>query len=327
MRVISWGTRGSTPVFSRNQVKYGGNSTCVQVLSQCLPLGMGLFLDAGSGIVPASMEFLKSGGKHVVIDHSHYHHDHTQGLPLSAFPYVPTLQVDIFGPEDNGKGPKWVYQQIMQPPMFPVPLKKVIGNHMRFRGMELPECNVQLFHPEGGVKLLDLPAFEKFEATEAQVPFQDGDKYPLSECLVVRMHRTDHPEQAISFRLEERPTGIVFVFVTDHECQVGFPDTFKKHLLGADLLIEDCQYSPERYTKTAGFGHATPDYVAMVAREAGVKAVGLTHHDPPASDEFVDNMVASVQKNLRDKECNIPVFGCRDYMAVEVGDTTTYPQD
>jgi hypothetical protein len=52
MQVVLYGTRGSTPICRSDAVKYGGNTTSLRVKSQCLPQGMALAIDAGSGFVP-----------------------------------------------------------------------------------------------------------------------------------------------------------------------------------------------------------------------------------------------------------------------------------
>ncbi len=141
----------------------------------------------------------------------------------------------------------------------------------------------------------------------------------------MRLRLTNHPEYAISYRFEERPTGKVFVFVTDHENEDGIPADSITHLKGADLLAIDCQYSEKKYHAavggTAGWGHGTPCYVARVAKLAGVKNLGLTHHDPPSSDEMIDGIVedtrAAYQKTGGEGG-EIPIFGCYDYLEVPV---------
>ena len=72
---------------------------------------------------------MQSGGQEVTILHTHYHHDHTQGLALSTLPYLKQVPVNIYGPRDQGLGPREVYQALMQSPYFPVDLQEV-GSHI-----------------------------------------------------------------------------------------------------------------------------------------------------------------------------------------------------
>ncbi|HEV8716566.1 MAG TPA: MBL fold metallo-hydrolase [Candidatus Binatia bacterium] len=318
MKVTFYGTRGSCPVAHPSKIKYGGNTTCLRIESPCLPAGQWLVIDAGTGIVPLSADFVQSGGQEVTILQTHYHHDHTQGLALSTFPYLKQVPVHIYGPKDQGVGPREVYQVLMQPPYFPVDLHEV-GSHLHCLDIEHPNSMVLLIHPQGGRKILTVEAFERITNNGGQIPFLLGTKFAVSECLVVAMHRSNHPERTIVYRFEERPSGLVFVFVTDHENQDGIPTRLSAHLQSANLLVMDTQYTRQKYeAMTAGWGHGTPDYTARVAKVVGAKALGLTHHDPASSDVLVDEIVETARRILAADGIPIPVFGCRDYMAVDV---------
>ena len=219
MRVQFYGTRGSCPVAHRSKGRYGGNTTCLRLDSPCLPTGHWLVIDAGTGILPLCADFAAAGGTEVTILHTHYHHDHTQGLALSTFPYRKEVPVTLYGPRDQGVGPREVYQTLMQPPYFPVDFHEV-GSHIRCVDIAHPNSTVLVVHPEGGWKVLTVEAFERLAQNGAQVPFGQGLKFELAACLVIALHRSNHPERTISYRFEERPSGVVFAFVTDHENRV-----------------------------------------------------------------------------------------------------------
>lgn len=315
MEVQFYGTRGSTPVAGPNSAKYGGNTTCVRVKSKCFDEGAWCLIDAGSGIVPASTDFIASGGKSVLIFFTHYHHDHTQGFPLSAFPYMKGLPISLFGPFEHDTGPKQVFETLMREPMFPINFKSV-GSHIQCVDLEFANSRVVVSHPQGGVRVFNLDDFERLINNGKQIPMKSGS-FDMKECLLIRMHKSNHPEQTISYRFEEGPTGEVFVFVTDHENQDGIPSSFRQHLANSDLLVMDAQYTREKYEKlTSGWGHGTPDYIARVAKMVGAKTVGLTHHDPFSSDANVDRIVGIAQELLGDS--GIKAFGCRDYMTMAV---------
>ena len=319
MKVSFYGTRGSCPVSHSSKGRYGGNTSCVRVESDCLPNGHWLVIDAGTGIVPLSAEFVGNGGKEVTILQTHYHHDHTQGFALSVFPYLKEVLVQIYGPKDQSVGPREVYQTLMQPPYFPVELQE-IGSHIQCLDIPHPNSTLLVIHPEGGQRMLTTETFERLTSNDTQIPFAQGKKFTLSECLVISMHRSNHPERTISYRFEERPTGLVFVFVTDHENQDGIPTRFTTHLREADLLVMDSQYTREKYDQiTAGWGHGTPDHAARVAKAVAAKALGLTHHDPASSDTLVDEIIETARRILLDQQVQIPVFGCRDYLTVNIG--------
>ncbi len=318
MRVTTYGTRGSCPVASPDSVKYGGNTTCLRIESECLPEGHWLIVDAGTGILPLSRDFVRGQGKAVTILQTHSHHDHTQGFALSAFPYMHHIPVAIYGPREHNVGIREVYGTLMQSPLFPVNFPEV-GGHIQCFNIDYPNTEVLLIHPVGGMKRIKTEEFLRLSGNGQQMPFPGGKRFDLGKCLVVRMFKSNHPEQTISFRFEERTTGKVFVFVTDHENQDGVSAGFKAHVKDADLLVMDCQYTDVLYREQkVNWGHASPSYVARIAMDAGAKRLGLTHHDPPSSDEMVDSIVASTAGIVAAADGSMDVFGCRDYAVIDV---------
>ncbi len=332
-----FGTRGSVPVSSKSQMKYGGNSTSIMIQSDCLPENNYLAVDAGSGFVPMSNHVMKeqggnlfdtNGGVAMTVLFTHYHHDHTQGLFLSPLTFIKSVQMSLLGPSDHNIGPREMMLDLMKPPYFPVDFKEV-ASHFNFKKFDHPASNVVIFHPIGGKKVLDAEQYERFANNGGHVPVGKSGKYPIAECLVVKMFKSNHPEQTISYRFEEHPTGKVFVFLTDHENQSGIPSALRTHISAVDLLVLDSQYAQQKYdTFTAGFGHGTGPYCADLAFQCKVKKLGLTHHDPSNSDDQVEDILSEAKAKLAElivssSEKKPPlqekdIFSCYDYQIVEV---------
>jgi len=331
MEVTFYGTRGSVPIANQASMQTGGNTTCLRINSQCLPPGMWLVVDAGSGFVPFCFDALKAGVKQAQILFTHFHWDHTQGLPLGPLTFIKTIPITCWGSEDEGIGPREVLTASMKRPFFPVDFAEV-ASHFSFKRIEHPNTQVILIHPEGGIKQMPVDQFESFDGKPLPIG-RDKRRYSRSECLVIKMMRSYHPEKTISYRFEEGPTGKVFVILTDHENQDALPSGMKAFLRGADLLAMDSQYTRDRYQKmTAGFGHGTPDYCVRVALEVGAKRLGLTHHDPGSTDKAVDGILEDAKKALANAEDELKkadpkannglkadqIFACRDYQVVAV---------
>ena len=93
MKVRFWGVRGSLPTPGRKTVRYGGNTSCVEVR-----LGeRRVILDAGSGLV----EFVAAtaadpGPVNIDLLLSHTHYDHICGLPFYAPLFQPKNEVRIW---------------------------------------------------------------------------------------------------------------------------------------------------------------------------------------------------------------------------------------
>ena len=321
MKVIFYGTRGSIPVSGPDKVKYGGNTTSIQIESECLPKDWALVIDSGSGFVPLANDCLKKGIKNIVMFFTHYHHDHTMGLTLAPVTFMKSIRIQAYGPEEHGIGPSKMMENLFRPPYFPVDFRE-IKSHIHCKGIDFPNSRIFLIHPLGGLKYFTFDQFEKFENEGKMIPFDKGQRYSLGECLIIKMHKSNHPERTISFRLEERPTGKVFVFLTDHENQDGKPRRFMQHVHGADLLVMDSQYDRKKYdTMTAGFGHGTPDYCVETALQAQAKVLGLTHHDPTSSDVKIEEILNEAEKALEEAKSSngdMKIFACRDYQEVEV---------
>lgn len=318
MEVTFFGTRGSSPVAGPEYIGFGGNTTCLQIESGCLPQNCGLVIDAGTGFLPMSSVLLKRGIMALTVLSTHYHHDHTQGALLSALTFSKGVRIAWYGPEEDGIGPAQMLAHVMKPPYFPVDFAEV-ASHFACKGISHPSCKVIAIHPEGGLKLFSVDELERLEQREAPQVTMGGSRYPIGECLIIRMLKTNHPERTISYRFEERPTSKVFVFLTDHENLDGMPRSLEGHLRGADLLVMDAQYGRAKYdTATAGFGHGTPDYCARVAHQVGVARLGLTHHDPLSSDEEIGNILKEAGQAIAMSGSKLEVFACADYLRVVV---------
>src|SRR3990172_7007452 len=94
MKITLWGTRGSLASPGPENLRYGGNTSCVEVRGID---GTILVLDAGTGIRRLGTA-LEPGVKRIDILLTHLHFDHIQGLGFFEPLYRPELEVHIWGP-------------------------------------------------------------------------------------------------------------------------------------------------------------------------------------------------------------------------------------
>lgn len=265
-----------------------------------------------------AQDALAEGVNNLVLLQTHYHHDHTQGFMIAPPAYIGNIPVGIYGPKANGYGPRQVYETIFEPPFHPVSLS-TLKYHLKFHDIENPTTRVFVIHPQGGIKFMEIEQYNRLITDKKMLPFHEGKKFSVDECLVITMHQTVHPEQTIAFRFDEKPTGKSFVFLTDEECRASIPISLSAFLDQADLLIQDAQYSHEEFyvTRTkAGFGHGTPSYVIKTALLCGVKKVGFFHHDPNSTDERVELLVNEGEEARGDNP--LEIFACADYQSIKV---------
>lgn len=121
MQVRFWGVRGSVPWATTESIGYGCNTPCVEVRDD--ETGALLVLDAGSGIVGLGNSLESEPGP-VPILLTHYHWDHTQGLPFFTPFFVPGAATSIWAPALQGVSREWV-EGIFESPYFPVPFEQL----------------------------------------------------------------------------------------------------------------------------------------------------------------------------------------------------------
>jgi ribonuclease BN (tRNA processing enzyme) len=119
--------------------------------------------------------------------------------------------------------------------------------------------------------------------------------------LTVRSFPLNHPQGASGFRLESG--GAVIVHACDHEHGDARLDrTMREYAEGADVLIYDAQFTPDEYPSKAGWGHSTWLEGVKVARDAGVKQLILSHHDPSHTDDMLRALLAEAKVEFENTE-------------------------
>lgn len=274
------GVRGSIPVPGKNTIKYGGNTTCLEVRA-----GEHLIIiDAGTGIISLGNEmigdFMKQDEKSrlenpmkAVMLFTHTHLDHVMGLPFFTPVFIGSSRLYMFGGMYYDKDFKNSIAQSMHSPLFPVEFDK------------LPSMRDVNNIKEGEVILLK----KGQEKPEVHNVFRPDSEFP-EDAVKIYVHQSyAHPcNGVLVYRFEYM--GKKLVFATDIE---GYktPDTrLIKFSKDADVLIHDAQYTDSEYVMTQGFGHSTIDMSIDVAKSANVKRLYLFHHDPRHTDTRLDEI-------------------------------------
>jgi phosphoribosyl 1,2-cyclic phosphodiesterase len=121
MRVRFWGVRGTVPWATAAAIGFGCNTPCVEVRDDAT--GAFLILDGGSGLVGLSAT-LDGAPRPVPVLLTHYHWDHTQGLPFFAPLWTPGWSPSIHAPALHHVTEAWL-PTIFQLPNFPVPFESL----------------------------------------------------------------------------------------------------------------------------------------------------------------------------------------------------------
>lgn len=176
LTVKFWGVRGSIACPSPNHIKYGGNTSCIEVTAS----GHRLILDAGTGIRGLGQEYMKNDVSNIHILLTHTHWDHINGFPFFVPAYDPRRSLHIMAGHLRGKeGIQNVLAAQMDNPMFPVPLSA-------------------------------MQAQMRFEDFEAGMSFNVYDDVHVRTCAL------NHPNGATGYRIEHKGSSVCYITDTEH---------------------------------------------------------------------------------------------------------------
>ncbi len=286
MRIRFWGTRGSIPKPGPDTVRYGGNTSCVEVRSAG---GALILLDCGTGAHDFGQALLAEpdGPRrgHIFISHTHW--DHIQGLPFLAPLFATDFEWDIYGPRGLGPSIRETLAGQMQYTYFPITIEQFAA---KVRYHDLVEGNVEIDDVRVSAHYMNHPALTLGYRIEA-----DGASV---------VYATDHEPHSPALARGERPPQSV-----DERRYAAF-------VAGADLLIHDAQFTLGEYDKHLGWGHSPVEFAVDLAVAGGVRRLALYHHDPTRTDAGVDELVALARR--RAAGTSLEVFGAAEGLVVEL---------
>jgi phosphoribosyl 1,2-cyclic phosphodiesterase len=280
-----WGVRGSVPCPGPNTVKYGGNTACLE-------LRFGdeerlVVIDAGTGIRELAAHVMKTdmpkGPIKTQLFLTHTHWDHIMGFPFFIPIFIPTTELDVYGPvtyEDDT-------------------LDKILFGMLTYR-----------YWP---VRLEELASKIRYYNLKEGTRDLGGDLWVTTKYL-------NHPINVLGYRFEYRgkvlctaydtePFRNLFDVPTDSpsydaeavkEGELAAQEENEKvtqFFQGADILIHDSQYTHQEYLAgKIGWGHSSFEQAVNVAHRAKVKKLLLFHHDPDRRDADLDLLERKIRR-------------------------------
>ncbi|PIG29501.1 phosphoribosyl 1,2-cyclic phosphodiesterase [Janthinobacterium sp. 35] len=294
MKFTFRGVRGSIPSPGPHTVRYGGNTTCIEVRTAS---GALLVLDGGSGIF-ALAGALPPGPAtaHILITHSHW--DHIHGLPMFAPLFIRGSRVRLYGAADAaGNGIEHVMATQLQNNYFPVS-EAAMAAEIDYRTLAVGEradvadavvTNARMNHP-----VINLGY--RIESGGASL-FFSGDHEPFDNP-----HASGSPAYAAcQAMIAQRQAAI------------------DQTIAGVDALIMDCSYTRDEYETKRGWGHGTFDGAFELALRCGAKRLYCTHHEPGRSDDQLEAAFADVMARFAGRLGALQVFLAAEGMTVELG--------
>jgi phosphoribosyl 1,2-cyclic phosphodiesterase len=291
-RLKFWGVRGSIPVPGPTTVRYGGNTSCVELRAD----DEIIVLDAGSGIRLLGHALEKEFGSQPIaltLLITHVHWDHIQGFPFFVPAYNDKNEVRIRGYNGADTGLNEILKGQMATPFFPVELYDLPGK-IDIQKLESMEFNIGKVRVRA--KMMNHPGicagYRLFTSNGSVAYLPDSEPYDAFKLHSAKSHLLS-PEQTKK-RAEEERAGLV------------------KFLHGSDVLILDTQYTDEEYQAHIGWGHGSLTTAISLALDADVRKLLLFHHDPNHDDATIDAMVETARKIAAKSESYLEVDGARE---------------
>jgi len=296
-RLKFWGVRGSIPTPGPATVRYGGNTSCVEVRAD----EEIIILDAGTGLRPLGRELVAEFGDRpleltLLLTHTHW--DHIQGLPFFLPVYKPQSHLRILGYEGARHGLESVLSGQMESPFFPIGLRELPANvkieELKELSFAVGKVRVAAFfsnHP--GICV----GYRLFTAEGSIAFFPDYE--PRHAYRHLPPDGQDQQADSLNYALNEDRKMIDF-------------------LRGAEVLIMDAQYDRQEYQQHVGWGHACVDDVVALALRTEVKRLYLFHHDPEHDDAKIEQMVAGARKLVTAQKGKLHVEAAREGAVLEL---------
>lgn len=263
-RLTFWGVRGTLPTPGTETLHYGGNTSCVEVTNHdhLQKKKTTIILDAGTGLANFGEAALDRGDREFHIILSHMHYDHMIGF----LRFKPFFRSDcrhfIYGQGKCGLSLQQIFERFFGQPFFPLGFDQI--------------------------------------AAAANTTFIDlnGVKELQIEGTTVQFEELNHPQEAIASRVWSFDKSTSVVYATDHEHGTDRDANLIAFSQGASLFLYDSTYTENEFGRYTGWGHSTPAAGARIAKEAGVAAYGLFHHDPESSDSDLESYLLPEAKRV-----------------------------
>lgn len=174
--VTFWGVRGSIASPGPETVRYGGNTSCLEVLCG----DRRLIFDGGTGLRKLGGKLVAQGPLDTDIFFTHCHFDHVCGLPFFVPFFIPGNRIRLWAghllPENTLQH---VLIEMMIAPLFPVP----------------PDI---------------------FQADVTYNNFHCGETLTPSDGITIRTAPLNHPNRATGYRIDFNGKSICYLTDTEH---------------------------------------------------------------------------------------------------------------
>jgi phosphoribosyl 1,2-cyclic phosphodiesterase len=244
-----WGVRGCIVSPGSETVRYGGNTSCVEMRVG----GHRLIFDGGTGLRVLGQALLTQIPLEAYIFFTHYHWSHIQGLPFFTPAFTEGNTLHIHGAAPGGTSMEQHFYYHVLHLNSPVPVREIQAN-LKFYDLvcgdtlTLDDITIEtgpLNHPNGAMGYrVTWNGHSAFYCTDTE-------------------HFPDHLDENV-LHLARDADLIIY-----------------------DAMYTDEEYHNPKSPKV-GWGHSTWQEAVKIAKQANVKMLVIFHHDPLHNDDFMD---------------------------------------
>ncbi len=279
MKLRFWGVRGSFAMSGRDYLRYGGNTTSIELVTNA---GKRLLVDLGTGATELAKTLMGSefgkgqGTLPILLTHTHL--DHIQGLPFFTPFFIKGNEIQIKGANpSSGLSLESTLQNQLAPHYSPL------------NGLENLAAGVSIESFVPG----DTITVPGYEVVTAAVPhgsmWTTGLRIKADNKVVTIL-------SDVEYTSPDEPLPAAIELARD-----------------ADLLIHDAMHADHDYDQRRGWGHSPARAGVTVAEIAGAKKLALFHHSPDATDEMIDDVVERTASRT-----SVPVFAAAEGKYLDV---------
>jgi len=297
-KVTFRGVRGSFPVPNSKFLKYGGNTSSVEINVG----GHLIILDAGTGLIELGNElmtkYIESGSTitertpiQATILLSHIHQDHIIGIPFFKPMHLALTKLNIFGGVNQDEKLETELSRLLFTKTFPLDLGDIAAE---LNIHDLNETNYIILRHGQKPTLIGVEDFYSSEQKEDDV--------------VISCYKSfAHPQNGV-YIYKITYKGKSVVYASDKESYSGGDKKLIKFARNCNLLIHDAQYTTEDYlslyTPKQGFGHSTYEMALEAQKQTGAEKLVFFHFDPSYNDDKLDEIskIYSTENAIMAKE-------------------------
>jgi len=279
MIVKVWGSRGSIPVSGSKFLKYGGDTTCIEIRTGS---GDVIVVDAGTGIRRLGTRLYDDNCHELHFIFTHAHWDHLMGFPFFKPLFFNKFHIRMHRCPYHNRFVESILSKVMAPPFFPVKYRDIVARMtyldacpMAFDIGSVTVVPIALSHPNGG------SGYKFIEDNKSFVFLTDNE---------------------LGYR---HSGGMTF-------------DDYTEFCREADLLIHDAEYTPREYKAFVDWGHSVYTDGLNLALNAGAKKFGLFHLYHERTDRQMDDIVDDCRKRIAEQGSNLECVGVTSDMEFEI---------